>query len=78
MTATRDAVGIEHPNHGDLDGIERRLIAEFDVHVPADVVRSLIADVASGFDDAQVRTYIPILVERIARDWLRDAVGQTG
>ena len=77
MTATWAAIGSETPTGGELAVLERQLTAEFSDDVPPEAVRCLIADIASGFDDAQIRMYVPLLVERIARDWLRDAVRES-
>ena len=62
------------PDDGDRADITRRLTAEFRNSVPPEVVQRCVADVVARFDQAPVRAYIPVLVERIARDWLRDAV----
>ena len=56
--------------------IIRRLVLEFDGSVPPDVVERCVWDVADRFDGLPVRTYVPVLVERSARTWLRDAVLQ--
>jgi hypothetical protein len=58
----------------DVTVVERRLVDEFSASIPPDEVRRCIADVAARFDAAPVQTYLPVLVERIARNWLRDAV----
>ena len=76
MTATWAAIGSETPTDGELAVVERRLTDAFSENVPPEVVRCLIADIASRFDDARFQTYVPLLVERIARDWLSDAVRQ--
>ena len=59
---------------GRLAEIERRLIAEFDAWVPPEVIRDCVAEAAGRLETAPVRSYVPILVARAARSWLRDAV----
>jgi hypothetical protein len=74
MSTAADSAPFEDRTQDDLLDVERRLILEFSEWVPADEVCRCVADVASRFDDASIRAYVPVLVERIARDWLRNAV----
>ena len=62
----------------ELAAVERRLAAEFGPTVPPEVVHRCVVDVALRFEDSRVRQYVPVLVERIARAWLRDAVVEAG
>lgn len=59
---------------GEVTDVERRLTTEFSGLVPPAEVSRCVARVATGFEGAPVRVYVPVLVERIARQWLRDAV----
>ena len=77
MSVTWDNEAVEpraDPDDGKMPDITRRLTAEFRDSVPPEVVQQCVADVLARFEQAPVRSYIPVLVERIARDWLRDAV----
>jgi hypothetical protein len=65
---------IDAPDGAELAAIERRLLEEFVDSVPPEVVQRCVLGIAARFDQAHVRTYVPILVERMARDWLHDAV----
>jgi hypothetical protein len=60
-----------------LAAVVRRLTGEFQAAVPPDVVERFVHDVAVRFETAPVRIYVPVLVERIAREWLRDAVRES-
>ena len=62
----------------EVEAVERRLAVEFGASVPPEVVHRCVADVARRFEDSRVRQYVPVLVERIARRWLRDAVAEAG
>jgi hypothetical protein len=62
---------------GDLARVARRLVHEFGASVPPEVVRHRVADIAARFDQASVPNYVPVLVERLARAWLRDAVRES-
>ena len=45
--------------------------------VPPEVVRRCVTDTAAWFDEASVPNYVPVLVERLARAWLQDAVRES-
>jgi len=61
----------------EMSDVERRLTREFSGAVPPDEVRRCVTRVAAGFDEARVRVFVPVLVERLARQWLRDAVRES-
>jgi hypothetical protein len=58
--------GVE-PDDAELRDIERRLLAAFSPPVPASVVHACFVNAVARFDGARIRTYVPMLVERIAR-----------
>jgi hypothetical protein len=62
---------------GQMSDVERRLMREFSGVVPPDEVSRCVTRVAAGFDEARVRVFVPVLVERVARQWLRDAVRES-
>ena len=62
---------------GELAGVERRLVHEFGASVPPEVVRRCVSDTAARFGEASVPNYVPVLVERLARAWLQDAVRES-
>jgi hypothetical protein len=53
--------------------VERRLIAELTPAVRPEEVQRCVRDVVARFDAATVRRYVPLLVERIARERLQAA-----
>jgi len=53
--------------------VERRLIAELGPAVRPEEVQRCVRDVVARFDAATVRRYVPLLVERIARERLHAA-----
>ena len=73
-TRTGDA---RRTDDGELAGAVRRLVLEFGASVPPDVVQRCVTDIAARFDEASVPNYVPVLVERLARAWLRDAVRES-
>lgn len=54
-----------------LQATERELLREFGPVLGEDRVRSDVQDVVQRYDDAPVRTYLAVLVEREARARLR-------
>jgi len=54
--------------------IEERLIAEFHDALEPDEIRSYLEEVVESFDQASVRTYVMLFIERRARANLRVAV----
>jgi hypothetical protein len=78
----------ERPERQALGELEERLIAQFSPAVRPEDVRRCVAQVVAGYEDARVRTYLAILVERGARERLqaivrhgscsRQTVGQRG
>lgn len=51
--------------------VEHRLTTQFP-HVPASEIRLLVAGLLQRYDGSRVRDFIPLLVEREARDLLSD------
>jgi hypothetical protein len=58
--------------------VERRLIAELSPVVRPEEVQRCVFDVVARFDSATIRKYVPLLVERIARERLQAAQHDTG
>ena len=56
--------------------IEERLIARFSPPLPPDVVRRCLSQSAVSYQDARVRTYLHILIERAAVERLQAIVRQ--
>ena len=54
-----------------LEATERELVREFGPLLGEDRVRSDVQDVVQLYDDAPVRTFLAVLVEREARARLR-------
>ena len=54
-----------------LEATERELVREFGPVLGEDRVRSDLQDVVHRYDDAPVRTFLSVLVEREARARLR-------
>jgi hypothetical protein len=54
-----------------LQATERELVREFGPALGEDRVRSDVQDVVHRYDDAPVRTFLAVLVEREARARLR-------
>lgn len=52
-----------------LDQVTRRLGARFQ-HLPAEVVAGAVAASADQLATATIRDYVPLLVEKQAREWL--------
>ena len=71
MTLNTDP--LDSGESGKLRGVEARLIARFSPPLrPEDVQRCLLETIVS-FQDARVRTYLSVLVERVAADRLQAA-----
>ena len=58
-----------------IDGGDDALIEtiwhELDRQVPHERVRHVVAEIAREFQDAKVKTFVPMLVHRRALEWLR-------
>ena len=52
-----------------LDQVTRRLGARFQ-HLPTDVITHAVAEGAAQLSAATIRDYVPLLVEKQAREWL--------
>jgi hypothetical protein len=59
---------------GQLRSIEERLIARFSPPLRPEDVRRCLAESVVGFEDARVRMYLLVLVERAATDRLQACV----
>ena len=57
-----------------LQATERELVREFGPVLGEDRVRSDVQDVVHLYDDAPVRTFLNVLVEREARERLRSLI----
>jgi hypothetical protein len=72
-SSTPIAVGVDTAEARELAHVERRLIAEFSPSVPTEQVRRLLEEAVGRFAAARVRRYVPLLVEKAARQQLRAA-----
>ena len=54
--------------------VEQRLVAELSPGIRPEEVQCCVRDVLARFDAATIRKYVPLLVERIARDQLQVAL----
>jgi hypothetical protein len=68
--------GSDAPERQMLGDLEDRLIARFSPAVRPEDVRRCVAQIAVGYDDARVRTYLAILIERGASERLQALVRQ--
>ena len=85
---SEEASAPDRPEPQMLGDLEERLIAQFSPAVRPDDVRRCVAQLVAGYEDARVRTYLAILIERGARERLqaivrhgqcsRQTVGQRG
>lgn len=57
--------------HRQLDSARRALVAEFAGQVPADQVEQRFAAIVQEYRAAPVRSFVPVLVQRQARQHLR-------
>ncbi len=56
-----------------LESARRALVAEFSGTVPAEQVEQRFAALVAEFEQAPVRSFVPVLVQRRARELLRTA-----
>lgn len=68
MTGTSNADEQRH-----LQRVREDLQREF-ASLPADLVNERFAQLVADFDEAPVRTFVPVLVQRRARESLRQLV----
>jgi hypothetical protein len=54
-----------------LESARKALLTEFAGRVPVDQVERRFADLVAEFEGAPVRTFVPVLVRRRAREQLR-------
>ena len=66
--------GLSDPSMGDLDRLEKRLLGEFCPPLPPDEVRGQLLACVASYHAAAVRTHLPSLIERTAREQLRALV----
>ncbi len=52
---------------------QQQLIQQFAGRLPADVVEERFAQMVARFDGARVRTFVPVLAAKAAREQLRSA-----
>ena len=73
------SVAEDHP-HDVVDGIDEVLIEaiwhELDWQLPRERVRCVVAEIALGFQDATVKSFLPILVRRRALVRLRKEINE--
>jgi hypothetical protein len=61
-----------HDEDGQLTRIENELVSEFGAGLPPVFVAEQFRREVSGFAGASVRTYVPVLAQRAARERLRE------
>ena len=54
-----------------LESARRALVAEFSGRVPAEDVERRFSELVREFESARVRSFVPVLVQRQARERLR-------
>jgi hypothetical protein len=64
-------VGRHEDEQRQLESARKALLTEFAGRVPADQVERRFADLVAEFEGAPVRTFVPVLVRRRAREQLR-------
>lgn len=57
--------------------LERRLVSRFSPPLPAEEVERCLRDCIADYQDAPVRNYIAVMIERAATDHLRSVVRDT-
>ena len=55
----------------DLHAVAHLIHAEFDDHLDPQAVDACLSQVAARFDGAAIRSFVPLLVRRIAREELQ-------
>ena len=72
-------VAEDHP-HDVVDGIDDVFVEaiwhELDWQLPRERVRCVVAEIALGFQDATVKSFLPILVRRMALVRLRKEINE--
>jgi hypothetical protein len=77
LVMTLSAQYAAQPGHevdADLLDVARSVHEEFDTRVEPTVVEDCLREVASRFDGARVRSFVPLLVRRYTRDALNRVV----
>jgi hypothetical protein len=69
-----DSVAVFTDSPLDFDRLEARLIAEFSPPLRPEEVQRCLFGCVTNYQSATVHTYLPVLVEREARDRLRALV----
>ena len=59
---------------GDLRELETQLLAECSPPLAPDVVRRTILEIVASYQSAAVRTYLPLLIGRTAREQLSELI----
>lgn len=57
-----------------IDLVTQQLAIKFD-QVPGEKVLAAVQEAEAGLRSARIRDYVPVLVEKQARDWLSAEVG---
>jgi len=55
----------------ELAGRTEQLLLEFSKVLPRETIERVVEETSADFRDARVKTYVPILIERFARDRLK-------
>ncbi len=61
--------GVPQEERAQIDAVQRRLAQKY-AELPHDHVAAVVQDVYARFSQSPVRDYVPLLVERRARDQL--------
>ena len=71
---------VEASPYEEVEGIDDALVEaiwhELDQQLPRERVRSAVAEVALGFQDATVKTFLPIFVHRRALERLKQEINE--
>ncbi len=76
VASERGGIRMTEPGQADFDRQLRdatdRLVAEFGSQMPAPVIEQSTREALAAYDGARIRTYLPILAYRRARESLRE------
>jgi hypothetical protein len=67
--ATRTGIPVEQQ----VASVTERLVHDYAGRVPDQVVRGLVDEAVSGYAEARVQQFVPVLVDRTVRQQLRQA-----
>ena len=60
--------------NADLQDVAHRIHEEFDERLDPDAIDEYLVSVATKFDDAKVRSFVPLLVRRYVREELQGRI----